>query len=66
MLFEDHYFSLMNMTIHAINVDHKVRMNALQLADFASLNQMEKKALIDQLKNEKSQKKSSISEHLRK
>jgi hypothetical protein len=41
-------------------------MNSLQLADFANLSHQEKKALIDQLKSEKIQKRTTISEHLKK
>jgi hypothetical protein len=32
-------------------------MNSLQLADFANLSQLEKKAMIDQLKSEKIRKR---------
>ena len=33
ILFEDQYFSQINLVVHAFDVDHKVRMNTLQLAD---------------------------------
>lgn len=51
ILFEDQYFSQINLVVHALDVDHKVRMNTLQLADFANLSYQDKKTLIDQLKN---------------
>lgn len=57
ILFDEHYFSEVKMTVHCLCVNYKFRANNLQLSDFARLSNKEKLILMEQSKREKADRK---------
>lgn len=57
IVFDDHYFSEVKMSVHSLCVNYKFRANNLQLSEFARLSNKEKVILMEQSKREKAEKR---------